>query len=143
MNLKSALMTLSLAAALPALAEPNPDRDAYYGETHIHTSWSVDAWVMGNHITGPDEAFKYAQGQVIKHPLGYDIKIDTPLDFMGVTDHAEYVAITKQANTPVLREQAARSAAPDHEGPERSGRATASLLVSAQARRGCAGEGVP
>ena len=40
MNLKSALMTLSLAAALPALAEPNPDRDAYFGETHIHTSWS-------------------------------------------------------------------------------------------------------
>ena len=100
MNLKSALMTLSLATALPALAEPNPDRDAYFGETHIHTSWSVDAWVMGNRLTGPDEAYKYAQGQVIKHPLGYDIKIDTPLDFMGVTDHAEYVAITRR---PTLR----------------------------------------
>ena len=80
MDLKSALMTLSLAAALPAFGAPNPDRDAYFGETHIHTSWSVDAWVMGNRITGPDEAFKYAQGQVIKHPLGYDIKIDTPLE---------------------------------------------------------------
>src|SRR6516225_1432905 len=100
MNLRSALMTLSLAAALPAFGAPNPDRDAYFGETHIHTSWSVDAWVMGNRITGPDEAFKYAQGQVIKHPLGFDIKIDTPLDFMGVTDHSEYVGITKQANTP-------------------------------------------
>ena len=100
MDLKSALMTLSLAAALPAFGAPNPDRDAYFGETHIHTSWSVDAWVMGNRITGPDEAFKYAQGQVIKHPLGFDIKIETPLDFMGVTDHSEYVGITKQANTP-------------------------------------------
>src|SRR5271166_6328911 len=100
MNLKSALMTLSLAAALPAFADPNPDRNAYFGETHIHTSWSVDAWVVGNRITGPDEAFKYAQGQVIKHPLGYDIKIETPLDFMGVTDHSEYVGVTKQANTP-------------------------------------------
>ena len=100
MNLKAALMTLSLAAALPAFGDPNPDRDAYFGETHIHTSWSVDAWVMGNRITGPDEAFKYAQGQVIKHPLGFDIKIETPLDFMGVTDHSEYVGITKQANTP-------------------------------------------
>ena len=37
---------------------------------------------------------------VIKHPLGYDIKIDTPLDFMGVTDHSEYVGVTKEANTP-------------------------------------------
>jgi hypothetical protein len=55
---------------------------------------------MGNRITGPDDALKYAQGQTIKHPLGYDIKIDTPMDFMGVTDHSEYVGVTKQANTP-------------------------------------------
>ena len=33
----------------------NPDRNAYFGEEHIHTSWSVDAWLMGNRITGPDE----------------------------------------------------------------------------------------
>jgi len=78
----------------------NPDRNAYFGEEHIHTSWSVDAWLMGNRLTGPDEALKYAQGQTIKHPLGYDIKIDTPMDFMGVTDHSEYVGVTKQANTP-------------------------------------------
>ena len=49
---------------------------------------------------GPDDALKYAQGQTIKHPLGFDIKIDTPLDFMGVTDHSEYVGITREANTP-------------------------------------------
>src|SRR5215470_3795239 len=78
----------------------NPDREAYFGETHIHTSWSVDAWLFGNRITGPDDAYKYAQGQTIKHPLGYDIKIDTPMDFMGVTDHSEYVGVTKEANTP-------------------------------------------
>ena len=80
--------------------EKNPDRNAYFGETHIHTSWSVDAWLFGNRVTGPDDALKYAQGQTIKHPLGYDIKIDTPMDFMGVTDHSEYVGVTKQANTP-------------------------------------------
>ncbi len=96
---------------LPALAlfvaglntfaqQPNPARNAYFGETHMHTSWSVDAWVMGNRITGPNEAYQYAQGQTIKHPRGFDVKIDTPLDFMGVTDHAEYVGVTKQANTP-------------------------------------------
>ena len=79
---------------------PNPDRNAYFGEEHIHTSWSVDAWLMGNRLTGPDDALKYAQGQTIKHPLGYDIKIETPMDFMGVTDHSEYVGVTKEANTP-------------------------------------------
>ena len=87
-------------AASAAHAQRNPERDAYFGETHIHTSWSVDAWVMGNRITGPDDALKYAQGQTIKHPLGFDIKIDTPLDFMGVTDHSEYVGVTREANTP-------------------------------------------
>jgi hypothetical protein len=80
--------------------ERNPDRNAYFGEEHIHTSWSVDAWLMGNRITGPDDALKYAQGQTIKHPMGFDIKIDTPMDFMGVTDHSEYVGVTKAANTP-------------------------------------------
>src|SRR5271166_4043414 len=87
-------------AANEAPPPRNPDRNAYFGEEHIHTSWSVDAWLMGNRLTGPDEALKYAQGQTIKHPLGYDIKIDTPMDFMGVTDHSEYVGVTKQANTP-------------------------------------------
>ena len=62
--------------------ERNPDRNAYFGEEHIHTSWSLDAWVMGNRLTGPGDAYHYAQGQTIKHPMGYDIKIDTPQDFL-------------------------------------------------------------
>jgi uncharacterized protein DUF3604 len=88
------------AAAPAADLQPNPERNAYFGEEHIHTSWSVDAWVLGNRTTGPADALKYAQGETIKHPMGYDIKIDTPMDFMGVTDHSEYVAVTKEANTP-------------------------------------------
>ena len=43
--------------------KPNPDRNAYFGEEHIHTSWSVDAWLMGNRLTGPDDALKYAQAR--------------------------------------------------------------------------------
>jgi Protein of unknown function (DUF3604) len=89
------------ATIIPALAQQkNPDRNAYFGETHLHTSWSADAWLFGNQLTGPADAYKYAKGETIKHPLGYNIKIDTPLDFMGVTDHSEYVGITKMANTP-------------------------------------------
>jgi Protein of unknown function (DUF3604) len=92
--------TWVVLSASAVLAQGNPDRNAYFGEQHIHTSWSVDAWLFGNHLTGPDDALKYAQGATIKHPLGYDIKIEQPLDWMGVTDHSEYVGITKQANTP-------------------------------------------
>jgi len=98
--LVSAVAGALMLAACPALTSPNPERDAYFGETHLHTSWSVDAWVMGNRLTGPADAYKYAQGETIKHPMGFDIKIDTPLDFMGVTDHSEYVGVTREANTP-------------------------------------------
>jgi hypothetical protein len=91
-----------LAAPAPAAGalQRNPERNAYFGETHIHTSWSVDAWVMGNRLAGPGDALKYAQGQTIKHPLGYDVTIETPMDFMGVTDHSEYVGVTREANIP-------------------------------------------
>ena len=53
----SAIVGALMLAAWPSFAQqPNPDRNAYFGEEHIHTSWSVDAWLMGNRLTGPDEA---------------------------------------------------------------------------------------
>jgi hypothetical protein len=84
----------------PALGQGNPLRDAYFGETHVHTSWSLDAWTFGNRETGPGEAYKYFKGEAIKAPLGYDVRIDTPLDFAGVTDHSEYVGVISSANDP-------------------------------------------
>src|SRR5437773_9177633 len=78
------LRTMALAVgggcliALPALSAPNPERDAYFGETHVHTSWSLDAFAIGNVLTNPGDAYKYFKGEPIKHPLGFDVKIDTP-----------------------------------------------------------------
>jgi hypothetical protein len=89
-----------IVLALPALAEPNPLRDAYFGETHVHTSWSLDAFAIGNTLTNPGDAYKYFKGEPIKHPLGYDVKIDTPLDWAGVTDHSEYAGVVNLANEP-------------------------------------------
>jgi hypothetical protein len=90
------LIVGAMANADPAAAQGDPaSREAFFGETHLHTSWSLDAWIFGNHATGPADAYKYAKGETIKHPLGYDITITTPLDFMGVTDHSEYVGVTK------------------------------------------------
>ena len=94
-----ALVTLG-AVVPPAAAQPNPERNAYFGETHVHTSWSLDAWLFGNRLTGPADAYKYFKGEPIKHPAGYEIKIETPLDWAGVTDHSEYVGVIKFANDP-------------------------------------------
>lgn len=47
---------------LPAAAQSVPDRHAYFGETHVHTSWSFDAYIFGNHVTGPADAYKQGGG---------------------------------------------------------------------------------
>jgi len=91
---------LTIPASAQRAGERNPERNAYFGETHVHTGWSFDAYIFGNTKTGPEEAYQYATGQTITHPLGYPIKITTPLDWMGVTDHSEYVGTVKLANTP-------------------------------------------
>lgn len=89
--------TILVVAATPAAAQ---ERHAYFGQTHQHTSWSLDAYIIGNTVTGPAEAYQYSMGQTIKHPAGYDVQIRTPLDFQGVTDHAEYVGVVRLANDP-------------------------------------------
>ncbi len=96
-SLVAAVLTL---VGRVALAQPNPERNAYFGETHVHTSWSLDAFSVGNTITNPGDAYKYFKGEPIKHPLGYDVKIDTPLDWAGVTDHSEYAGVVQMANEP-------------------------------------------
>jgi hypothetical protein len=89
-----------LALMVPAAMAQAPQRNAYFGETHVHTSWSFDAYIFGNHFTGPADAYRYARGEAIPHPLGYDVKITTPLDWMGVTDHSEYAGVVRLSNDP-------------------------------------------
>ena len=54
---------LAVGSALPAFAEKNPLRDAHFGETHVHTSRSFDAFILGKRLTGPADADKYAKGE--------------------------------------------------------------------------------
>ena len=72
----------------PSTVQSNPDRVCFFGKTHSHTSWSMDAYLLGNHLTTPEDAYKYSLGMQVKHPAGYEVKIKgRPLDFHGVTDH--------------------------------------------------------
>lgn len=93
----SALAILSVS---PALADPNPDRDVFFGEQHLHTSWSFDAYIFGDTKSTPADAYNYAKGKPLKHALGFEMKIEQPLDWLGVTDHSEYVGVVQQANDP-------------------------------------------
>jgi len=89
------------AFVTPAFSQGTPERNAYFGQTHQHTSWSLDAYIIGNTLAGPEESYKYAIGQPIKHPAAnYMVKITRPLDFQGVTDHSEYAGVMSLANDP-------------------------------------------
>jgi hypothetical protein len=73
----------------------DPQRRAFFGDLHVHTSVSNDAYSFGVRVD-PDGAYRYAFGGTIYLPLGDDlqarpVRIDRPLDFAGVTDHAEFM----------------------------------------------------
>ncbi|MGI9283883.1 MAG: DUF3604 domain-containing protein [Pseudomonadales bacterium] len=78
------------AAEPVAKAVVNDDKSALFGELHIHTGWSFDAFIFKVR-TEPDDAYRFAKGDPVKHPLGKTYRLTRPLDFMAVTDHAEYM----------------------------------------------------
>lgn len=67
----------------------NPLKEAYFGEQHVHTGVSMDAFIAGNRLT-PNDAYRFAQGEEIM-VNGSMHKIKRPLDFVAVTDHSEFM----------------------------------------------------
>ena len=96
----------SVVEADPAIAgetettEYAVTRNAYFGDLHIHTRNSFDAYIFNVRRTA-DDAYRFAKGETVQHPSGFDMTIaGGPLDFYAVTDHAEYLGILPAMNTP-------------------------------------------
>jgi hypothetical protein len=93
-------MTAGVASAQDSIGEPgrasgqaNPLRNVYFGEQHLHTENSPDAFVVGTR-GGWEDAYNYAMGK--ETPLsttGEKMKKTTPYDFVAITDHAEYFGV--------------------------------------------------
>ena len=85
---------VAVAATCLALAQPTlaaEDKLLLWGDTHLHTSYSIDAFLNGNLAADPHTAYRFAKGLPVSHPHhGARLQIDEPLDFLVVSDHAEF-----------------------------------------------------
>ncbi|MEE8294816.1 MAG: DUF3604 domain-containing protein, partial [Sphingomonadales bacterium] len=95
--MKNLLKTTVAAAALLAAGTLNVGAEEtvlLWGDTHLHTKNSPDAYLLQNRSATPDDSYKYAKGLPVIHPYHKArIQIGTPLDFLVVTDHAEYMGV--------------------------------------------------
>ena len=86
----------ALLAPDPSRPKPNLDRKAYFGDLHVHTTLSFDASAFGT-TASPADAYRYARGEAIRHPSGFDVKLAQPLDFYAVTDHGIFLGLINDA----------------------------------------------
>jgi hypothetical protein len=75
----------------PFVNQAYPDR-VFWGDTHLHSSYSTDAGMLGN-LLGPDEAFRFARGERVRGSLGEFARLVRPLDFLVLADHAENLGL--------------------------------------------------
>ncbi len=95
------IIALSVCGALSGsvLAGDNA-RQLLWGDTHLHTSYSIDAYMTGNKTATADTAYRFAKGLPVVHPYsGVKVSLHTPLDFLVVSDHAEYLGVIQKIFT--------------------------------------------
>ena len=88
----------------PHLHQAYPNK-VLWGDTHLHTSYSADAGMVGNFL-GPDQAFRFAKGEIVRSSTGGRAKLIRPLDFLVVADHAENLGLAPmiaESNPDLLR----------------------------------------
>lgn len=94
-NIASSSKSQTDAARIPS----SPLKNAYFGELHLHTSYSLDSYIFGNSVD-PAQAYSFAQGKSVQLFGGGEKKLRTPLDFAAVTDHAEFLGEYAVCTTP-------------------------------------------
>jgi len=87
----------------PYLQEDYPNQ-VLFGDTHLHTAYSADAGLVGA-ITTPDDAYRFAKGEVVTSSHGVRARLGRPLDFLVVADHAENLGLTIAIgeDSPILK----------------------------------------
>jgi len=88
----------------PYLNYNYPDQ-VFFGDTHLHTSYSTDAGMLGNRL-GPDDAYRFAKGEEVTSSTGVRARLLRPLDWLVVADHAENLGLANmitESNPDLLK----------------------------------------
>ena len=103
-------LLLAFATSSAAAATDCPGREAgtkqlYWGDLHVHSGYSLDAWGYGTADT-PESAYAFGRGEPVTLAAGMQVQLERPLDFMAVTDHAEWFALMYLCTDPTWRDDA-------------------------------------
>ena len=98
-NLHSLILALTVLgqsalaedAYSPYLEQAYPN-SVYWGDTHVHSSLSADAYSMGSRVTA-DTAYRFAKGETVTTSSEQSARLSRPLDFLMVSDHAENMGV--------------------------------------------------
>ena len=84
-----AVTTAGTTASTGTTVAEFAEKEAFFGETHVHTAYSFDAFLGGARLE-PDGAYRFARGEEVE-VSGHRFRLKRPLDWAAVTDHAEYL----------------------------------------------------
>ena len=84
-----AVTTAGTTASTGTTVAEFAEKEAFFGETHVHTAYSFDAFLGGARLQ-PDGAYRFARGEEVE-VSGQRFRLRRPLDWAAVTDHAEYL----------------------------------------------------
>jgi len=111
--------------------KPNPLKNVYFGEQHMHTQNSFDAFTVGSGTW--EDAYRYGMGEEVTHPTnGKKIQRRTPYDFVAITDHSEYYGVLKDLvnpDSPLSQTEFARGFAEGMKDPTGGGAKYVSELI--------------
>jgi len=134
----SAGLTVFATAQADSIGEPGRDakgpnslKNVYFGEQHMHTRNSFDAFTIGVRQTW-EEAYRYGRGEeVTLSTTGDKIQRRTPYDFVAITDHSEYYGVLKDLvnpESPLSQSEFAKGFAAGIENPAEGGKYVSQLI---------------
>ena len=88
--------TTATSKSTKATTDTARERQAYFGDLHVHTTYSFDGYAFGTLAT-PYDAYRFAKGEAIANPAGFKMQLSRPMDFYAVTDHGMFLGLVGAA----------------------------------------------